>query len=110
MARVKPRDHARDRILSDDELRAVWKAAETLSGPYGFLLLLAATRHSEAADMTRRELSNGDWIIPAARMKGKLEHVVPLSAAATALLDSMPNLGAYVFSQYRDYAEKARPM
>jgi integrase len=48
--------------------------------------------------MTRSELSNGDWIIPAARMKAKLEHVVPLSPAAKAILDAMPNLGLYVFT------------
>jgi hypothetical protein len=29
MARVKPSERARTRVLSDDELRAVWKAAAT---------------------------------------------------------------------------------
>jgi integrase len=33
------------------------------------------------------ELSGSLWTIPAARMKGKAEHIVPLSAAALAILD-----------------------
>ena len=44
MARTKPEDKERSRVLSDDELRAVWRAAEQLSAPWGayvkFLLSL----------------------------------------------------------------------
>jgi len=101
MARTKLKEYARDRILSDDELRAVWKATQTVPGPYGYFvrfLLLTATRRSEAARMDRKELANGDWIIPAARMKAKVEHVVPLSPAARTIVDSMPMLGPYVFT------------
>src|SRR5258705_4910125 len=35
MARTKPEDKERSRVLSDDELRAVWRAAEQLSAPWG---------------------------------------------------------------------------
>jgi integrase len=101
MTRAKPQDHARDRILDDDEIRAVWRAAEAFSGPYGYLvrfMLLTATRRSEAAQMAWQELTNGDWIIPAARMKAKFEHVIPLSLAARALIDSIPQLGSHVFT------------
>jgi len=101
MARVSPKAYSRDRVLSDDEIRAVWNAAETFSGPYGHLvrfLLLTATRRSEAAEMTYKEISGADWIIPAARMKAKLEHVVPLSGAAKAIIHAVPNLGRYVFT------------
>jgi integrase len=48
--------------------------------------------------MARGELANGDWIIPAARMKAKLEHVVPLSPAAKAILEGVPKLGPYIFT------------
>jgi integrase len=99
------RDHARDRVLSDDELRAFWSATENLSkarhsaayGPWARFMLLTATRRNEAANMRRSELSNGDWIVPAARMKNKLEHVVPLSSAAQAILAAMPEIGANGF-------------
>jgi integrase len=101
MARTKFKETARDRVLSDDELRAVWKAAQTFPGPYGRLvrfLLLTATRRGEAARMVRGELHGSDWIIPAARMKANLEYVVPLSPAARTIIDSMPELGAFVFT------------
>jgi integrase len=101
MGRIKPGEHARDRVLSDDELRVIWKAAENTPGPFGYcvrFLLLTATRRNEATDMRRDEVSNGDWIIPADRMKGKREHVVPLSPAAKAIIDRMPKLGPYVFT------------
>jgi integrase len=101
MGRIKPSEHERDRMLSDDELRIVWQAAERMPGPFGHyvrFLLLTAVRRDEAADMTRDEVSNGDWIVPADRMKGRREHVVPLSLAAKAIIDDMPQLGPYVFT------------
>jgi integrase len=102
MGRIKTKERARDRVLSDDELRAIWRAAEAAEGPFGRFIrftLLTATRRNEAAMMERNEiLPGGDWIIPAARMKTKQEHVVPLSPAARAILDAMPNVGRYVFT------------
>jgi integrase len=102
MGRVRQQDYARDRVLSDDELRIIWRTAEATERPFGdFIrfLLLTMTRRTEAAGMTRSEvLPDGDWIIPAGRMKAKKEHVVPLSSAAKAIVDEMPKLGRYVFT------------
>jgi integrase len=88
----KQNSKARDRILTNEELRAVWSAAGD-AGMYGRLvrfLLLTAVRRNEAARMTPSEVVDGVWIIPASRMKGKVEHVVPLSAAALAVLKQCP--------------------
>jgi len=103
MARTKPKERARDRILTDDELRAVWKATEATKGPFGYLvryILLTTTRRNEAARMADTELSGGDWVIPAARYKTKLDHVVPLSQAARDLLASIPRIKGvpYIFT------------
>jgi integrase len=100
---------ARARVLSDDELRAVWKAAEAQGGAFSYFLrfiLLTATRRTEGARMTRDELSarrdtpGTDWTIPAARYKTKRDFLVPLSTAACELLDGMPRMGrrGYVFT------------
>ena len=62
MRRTSTRERARERILTDDELRAVWGAAEQDKGPFGpfvQFLLLTATRRGEAAGLRRNELS--DW-------------------------------------------------
>jgi integrase len=103
MARTRPKELARDRILTDDELRAVWKAAQTSTGVFGYFvrfILLTAARRSEAADMIDAELSGDDWIIPGNRYKNKLDHVVPLSKAARDLLAQMPRFKGvkYIFT------------
>jgi integrase len=102
MGRVKMKENARDRVLDDNELRAVWQAVENTPGPFGHFikfLLLTATRRNEAALMERNEmLPGGDWIIPSSRMKSKVEHLIPLSAAAKAVIDGVPKLGPYMFT------------
>jgi integrase len=103
MARTKSKERARDRILTDGELRAVWKAAQASTGPFGYLVrfvLLTATRRNEAARMVDTELSGEDWIIPGARYKTKIDHVIPLSHAARDLLESVTRIKGvpYIFT------------
>ena len=107
MARTKPRELARDRILNDDELRAIWRTAEAFTGAFGYFVrfvLLTTTRRNEAAHMAREELSGGDWIIPAARYKTKQDHVIPLSQAARDLLNEIPRIkgNPFVFATGAD--------
>jgi integrase len=91
-------EQARSRILSDDELRAIWKA--TADYPvYGALLrfiLLTATRRNEAGQMRWAGLDGRGWVIPAARYKTNLDHVIPLSAMALSVLPERN--GEFVFS------------
>src|SRR5262245_9117640 len=78
MARTSSKERARARVLTDDELRAVWNAAEATSGPFGAFvksLLLTGARRSEAAEMTWSEISGADWTLPAARNKVKVDLV-----------------------------------
>jgi integrase len=96
MARTRPAERARQRILTDDEIRKVWAAASTLNNAYGPLIqfiLLTATRKNEAARMRRSEISGDVWTLPAARNKTKRDHVVPLSKAAQAILSAVPVIG-----------------
>jgi Arm DNA-binding domain/Phage integrase family/Phage integrase central domain len=96
MARTRPKERARERVLSDDELRAVWKAAGTFPGPYGHLvkfILLTATRRREAANMRRQEVTGSEWLIPAARHKSKGEFLLPLSKATCEVLATIPAIG-----------------
>ena len=83
MSRTKAKELARERVLTDDELRAIWKATE--QGTFGALihfLLLTAARRSEAAEMTWSELEGATWTLPASRNKTKTELVRPHSKAA----------------------------
>jgi integrase len=52
---------ARDRVLADDELRAVWRAAEAMPYPYGQLvrmLILTGQRRDEIAGAAWGELTS----------------------------------------------------
>jgi integrase len=98
MARTKPSEHARDRILTDDEIRSLWKVAAGPFGPMLRFILLTACRRSEAAGMTRSEVVGDDWTIPAARCKTKTETVLPLSKAAQDVLATLPKGTDYIFT------------
>jgi integrase len=96
---------ARNRVLSDAELAAVWAAAGTMGYPHGplfRLLILTGQREREVADMTWSEVDAGKelWTIPATRMKGGRAHEVPLCADALVLLQALPRFtaGAFVFT------------
>ena len=96
----KREERARDRVLSDDELRRIWNAAG--DGAYGTivrLLILTGQRRSEIAelrwsevDFERRALN-----LPAERTKNKRPHVVPLTPTARTLLEGRPRSGDAVF-------------
>jgi integrase len=96
MARTKPKERARKRVLADDEIRDLWTALDILQDApacyprFVKMLLLTATRRNEAADMHTSEIDGKVWTIPGARYKTKLDHVVPLTEAARALLGEKP--------------------
>jgi integrase len=95
MARTKPKERARERTLTDDELRAIWKVAADFEGPFGALLrllLLTGARRSEAASLRWSELAGTDWILPAARNKTKVDLLRPLSSSALALLEKVQKI------------------
>jgi integrase len=103
MARSKPKERARIRILSDDELRRVLTTAAGQQGAFPALiqfLLFTACRRDEARAMTWAELEGSDWVLPAARNKTKLDLIRPLSDAALDILSRVPRIdgGAFVFS------------
>jgi integrase len=96
---------ARQRVLNDDEIRALWAATDTMGYPYGplfRLLLITGQRKSEVAEATWSEfdLAKKLWAIPPERMKGDAAHVVPLSAEAIAVIAGLPQFKKpnYLFS------------
>lgn len=110
VGQLKPADligkrEARERVLTDTELSAIWRAANSMGYPYGPLfqmLILTGQREREVADIVWSEVDFGKrlWTVPASRMKGGRAHEVPLCQEATALLQSLPrfNGGEFVFT------------
>jgi integrase len=94
---------SRDKVLSDQELALVIRAARKMGGPYGGiveLLTLTGQRREEVAQMTWDELDIGQhiWTLPKSRTKNGKQHVVHLSAQAFAVLNGVPKKGLFVFS------------
>jgi integrase len=92
------KEWARDRTLSDDELRWFWAASTEIGWPFGplaQLLLLTAQRRDEVAGAEWPEIDLGKkiWTIPRAKAKNDREHEVQLSAAAIEVLKSLPRIG-----------------
>ncbi len=92
---ARPAEHVeRERILDDRELVEVWRAAETLGGPWeplAKLLILTGQRLGEVEAMRFEDLTDLDgnaptWRIPAEVTKNEMEHRVPLSDTAVEVL------------------------
>jgi integrase len=80
---------ARDRVLTDAELSAVWRAADEADyGAIVKLLILTGQRREEVGRMLWSELhlDEARWSIDASRTKNSLPHDVPLSAPAAGIL------------------------
>jgi integrase len=97
------RETARDRVLNDDELVRVIRAARQIAGPYGGiveLLALTGQRREEVAQLTWDELNltSQTWTLPSFRTKNGKPHIVHLSKEAIAVLMRMPRLRNFVFS------------
>ncbi len=117
---------ARERVLTDDELKALWGAWERpqdyqglqLSPEVGKALQLAALtlqRGGEVIGAAKAEfdLKAKTWLIPAARMKGKRPHLVPLSTRAVELVEQAMSLAGdspYLFPSPRNRDEDPAPI
>jgi integrase len=88
---------SRDRVLDDDELAIVWRAAATLGypfAPYFQLLILTGQRREEVAGLEWGELQRSAalWTLPAARAKNGVVQLVHLTEAAIEILDGMSDV------------------
>jgi integrase len=95
----------RQRILSDDELRALWRACLKEGYPAGDavrLMLLTGGRRAEISRARWRELDQHKWTltIPPERFKSDAEHLMPLSSEAAQLMLSIPRHaeGDFIFT------------
>jgi integrase len=90
-------EQSRDRVLDDDELRAVWLAAEGLGGPFGpivQLLILLGQRRGEISGLRWAELDFAAHVLslPKERTKNGRAHVVPLPKMAIEILEKLPRI------------------
>jgi integrase len=100
-ARVRKvvKETARDRTLSDHEIRLFWVGCDRLRWPFGpmyQLLLLTAQRRDEVGgvEWSELDLDRCLWIIPREKAKNDRAHEVHLSGLAVEILESLPRIGS----------------
>jgi integrase len=91
------REVSRDRVLSDHELVAVWRACDGLGWPFGPLVrLLIATgaRRDEVASMawSDLDLDRRLWTLPRELVKTDKAHVVPLNDLTLEIIEGLPRI------------------
>jgi integrase len=91
------KETARDRCLSDDEIRIFWAGSEKLGWPFGpmfKLLLLTSQRRDEVGSMEWSEmtLDKGLWTIPREKAKNDRTHEVHLSELALEIISVLPRI------------------
>lgn len=95
MRRVDKHERARTRILNDDELRAVWKAAEQ-AGVFGALvklLLLTGQRRDKVVGMRWDDIAkDGTWTIRTELREKGNAGALKLPKAALSVIKAMPRL------------------
>lgn len=85
---------SRDRILSDQELAAVYLKAQTFTKPFGTLvqlLILTGLRRSEVTNLHRTWIVDGVLTIPGEHTKNGYAHSLPMPKMALELLEPLPD-------------------
>ena len=93
--RPPTKEVARDRVLIDEEMIAIYQAGASEGFPFEHflkLLILTGQRRGEVAGMrwTELDLDKGIWTLPAKRAKNATSHIVPLVPLAILILKSVP--------------------
>ena len=97
------REQARHRVLSDEELSEVLRAAREIGVPFGSIvemLALTGQRRDEVGRMAwvDLDLEKGLWVVSGKHAKNGKPHTVHLSHPALALLSRTPQTSDLVFS------------
>lgn len=110
--RVKNRhpEKPRDRALTEDELRRLFKVLETAPVRHQIIVraaLLTAARKAELIELPWSEINREWWTVSAARAKSKREHRVYLVPSVQEALKRLPQEGPFVFHRGRRWLVQA---
>jgi len=108
LVEAPPKPQSRERVLTHDEIRAVWNAAEQCGYPFGplvQLLLLTGQRRDEIANLKWNEISADVITLEGSRTKNGSAHIVPIAPFVRTIIDNLPkiadrrgNASEYVFT------------
>ena len=95
---------ARNRVLTDAELAAVYRAAETFGYPFGTIVqlsILTGQRRSEIAWLRRSYFADERCTLPRALTKNKRDHTFPVGKMAQVVIDGIPDESDFLFPAQR---------
>ena len=102
MRRSNPKERARDRILNDDELRAVWTAAESndVFGAFVRLALLTGQRKEKVASIRWEDIDGSVWHVPSEKREKGNAGDLALPQIALDIINAQPRFASnpYVFA------------
>jgi integrase len=103
-------ERPRDRVLTRDEIAALWRGLPpTRFGDIVRLLLLTGQRRSEIADLRRDEIildAEPRIVLSAARTKSDRAHIVPLAPQAIAILQPYLANGEALFDGFASFSNR----
>lgn len=117
----KPKETAKSRTLTDDELKRLWAALDLNNKAVDIyaitklalkMILLTGQRPGEVCGMTWDEIDGDIWTIPAERMKGKEPHSIPLTSMVLEIIEqarAYSNGSPYVFCSTRKDSAPVTP-
>jgi integrase len=88
-----PRSASRSRILSDDELKKVWRACEGTFGQIVRLCILTGQRRSEIAHLTAEMIEDDCVRLPPGLTKNSREHLFPIGKLGRQIIAELPRTG-----------------
>jgi integrase len=93
---VRGEERSRERTLTPDELRAIWRATDDGANYSAIvrLLMLTGARKSEVGGMAHAEIDRDRklWVVPGDRVKNGRAFELPLSRQAWAIIAEFPEL------------------
>lgn len=103
MRRTRPKERARKRILSDDEIRLIWPVLDDMGRPGALvkLLLLTGQRRAKVATMRWQDIDeNGTWTLPAEPREKNNPGRLPLPEAVLSIIHAQTPVegNPYVFA------------
>jgi integrase len=109
---LRRRKQTPHRALAEADLPAFLRAVDAAPAEIGtrsalLLVILTASRKSEitGASWSEIDLDAGEWLVPAARMKARRDHLIPLPRQAVEILRELQAFGGgagLVFPNRRD--------
>jgi integrase len=108
---------SRNRILTDDEIRAVFKCAEGVFGRIVRFALLTAQRKAKLATLKWTDIDDGLWMLPKAQREKGNPGILRLPSLALDVIEECPRTegNPYVFvgrgnAAFNSWSEKKREL